>query len=59
MKHLSKHPLFREISQEEYESDPCVKIMCEETEEGKKVSRNEGSKYYCVYERIPDESDTH
>ena len=38
-------------------ADPCVEAMKNETEEGKKVARNKGSKYYAVYERI-DPSET-
>jgi tRNA (guanine-N7-)-methyltransferase len=55
-----QHPLFRRLSEEECNEDPCVEAMKNETEEGKKVSRSggdnkKGEKYYCVYERIPDE----
>jgi len=54
--HVAKcdaHPLFRRLSDEDVEkNDPCVEAMKTETEEGKKVARNKGSKYYAVYERI-------
>lgn len=46
------HPLFRKMSDEELENDPCVEAMRTETEEGKKVARNNGSKYHAVYERM-------
>ena len=46
------HPLFRRLSDDELEMDPCVKAMTVETEEGKKVERNNGEKYRAVYERI-------
>jgi tRNA (guanine-N7-)-methyltransferase len=48
------HPLFRRLTDAEARADPCVDAMRTETEEGKKVDRNGGSKYYAVYERIPD-----
>lgn len=50
VEHCDAHPLFRRIA--EPEDDPCVKAMSTETEESKKVERNNGSKYYAVYERI-------
>ena len=51
--HVAKcdaHPLFERIEDEkELADDPCVNAMITETEEGKKVARNKGSKYYAVY----------
>mmetsp|Transcript_17755 Transcript_17755/g.49176 ORF Transcript_17755/g.49176 Transcript_17755/m.49176 type:complete len:322 (+) Transcript_17755:176-1141(+) len=51
--HVAKcdaHPLFDRIEDEkELADDPCVNAMIIETEEGKKVARNKGSKYYAVY----------
>ena len=44
------HPLFQRI--DDIEDDPCVQAMKTETEEGQKVERNKGSKYYAVYRRI-------
>ncbi|KAL7557211.1 hypothetical protein ACA910_001279 [Epithemia clementina (nom. ined.)] len=32
--------------------DPCIRAMLTETEEGQKVQRNQGSKYYIVFRRI-------
>lgn len=55
VKHLEEHPLFQRLSKEWEESDNCVKIMTHETEEGKKVARNNGSKYIACFRRIPDE----
>lgn len=52
VKHCRAHPLFRELTKEEMDSDPCVKAMYSETEEGKKVERAGTNKYYAVYERI-------
>lgn len=50
--HLKEHRMFRELTKEEMEQDPCVELIYHTTEEGKKVARNEGSKWYCVFERI-------
>jgi tRNA (guanine-N7-)-methyltransferase len=54
------HPLFKRLSEQEMNNDPCVELMKNETEEGKKVSKlggdnKKGEKYYCVYQRIPNE----
>lgn len=52
VKHCRAHPLFRELSKDEMDEDPCVKAMYSETEEGKKVERAGTNKYYAVFERI-------
>ena len=48
------HPMFRKLTEDEMDADPCVKLM----KEGKKVVR-EGKFgheiYYGVYERISDD----
>jgi tRNA (guanine-N7-)-methyltransferase len=36
-------------------NDPCINAMKNETEEGKKVTRNNGDKYYAIYRRINDD----
>ena len=46
--------LFERVSDEELASDECVKVMREETEEGKKVARNQGPKFVAVFRRLPD-----
>lgn len=43
--------LWEQVQQEELDADPCVKVMSEETEEGKKVTRNKGNKYVAVFRR--------
>jgi hypothetical protein len=55
LKQCQAHSLFRQLSNDELAKDPCVEAMRVETEEGKKVERNKGNKYYAVFERI-DES---
>jgi len=56
--HVTKcdaHPLFERITDEkDLAKDPCVAAMIVETEEGKKVARNKGSKYYAVYKYRSD-----
>lgn len=49
------HPLFARIPDDELVHDPCVHAMITETEEGKKVARNKGQKYYAVYRYIQQE----
>jgi tRNA (guanine-N7-)-methyltransferase len=52
VRECDSHPLFRRLSEDVLKKDPCVEAMTIETEEGKKVERNKGSKYYAVYERL-------
>jgi len=52
LQHCRAHPMFRELTEDELEDDPCVKAMYNETEEGKKVERGGAKKYYAVYEKI-------
>jgi tRNA (guanine-N7-)-methyltransferase len=37
------------------DDDPCIAAMRTVTEEGQKVERNQGDKYYAVYERIDED----
>ncbi|KAF3910221.1 hypothetical protein ABW21_db0203073 [Orbilia brochopaga] len=50
-KHLDEHAMFERIPEEEQEEDVCVKIMRTDTEEGKKVARNKGSKWVACFRR--------
>ena len=43
--------LWERVGQEGLDEDPCVRVMSEETEEGKKVGRNGGRKYVAVFRR--------
>lgn len=54
VEHISVHPLFRRLTSAEYEGDVCLKAATEDTEEGVKVTRNNGEKFVAVYERIED-----
>jgi tRNA (guanine-N7-)-methyltransferase len=44
--------MFTRIPDEEAIKDPCVKLMIETTEEGKKVERSGSNKYWAVYRRV-------
>lgn len=54
VQHLEAHPSFERVSEEEQEADPCVAIMKTETEEGKKVERNQGPKFVALFRRLDD-----
>lgn len=46
--------LWERAGDEEVETDPMVEIMRNETEEGKKVTRNGGTKHVAVFRRKVD-----
>ncbi|TKA81473.1 tRNA (guanine-N(7)-)-methyltransferase [Friedmanniomyces simplex] len=52
--HFAAHPSFERVGEEELEGDECVGTMRTETEEGKKVERNSGTKYVVVFRRLED-----
>lgn len=54
VEHFEAHPSFERVGDEATEADECVGVMREETEEGKKVSRNGGKKFVAVFERLED-----
>ncbi|XP_031781602.1 tRNA (guanine-N(7)-)-methyltransferase [Nasonia vitripennis] len=54
VQHLTEHPLFERIPEEELITDPIVEKLYESTEEGQKVTRNKGDKFLAVFRRIPD-----
>eukprot|EP01147_Barroeca_monosierra_P005840 gene5840-9043_t len=64
VEHLTAHPLFERVSQEELEKDPIVPKLYQSTEEGKKVYRNkakgenhgDGDVRVAVFRRLPDPS---
>ena len=51
-KHCKEHGMFREMGEEELEGDVCIELMRTSSEESKKVERNKGSKYWCVFEKV-------
>lgn len=52
--HFEAHPAFERVSEEDQEKDECVAVMKTETEEGKKVERNQGLKFVALYRRLED-----
>ncbi|KAI0233885.1 tRNA (guanine-N(7)-)-methyltransferase (tRNA(m7G46)-methyltransferase) [Massospora cicadina] len=52
--HLTRHPLFERISDEEALSDPVTFHVLASTEEGKKVERNQGDKFLALFRRVSD-----
>ena len=53
-KHFGTHPSFERVGEKEQEEDLCVQTMRIETEEGKKVERNDGQKFVACYKRLKD-----
>lgn len=55
VKHLTDFPAFDRISNDDEclkdENDPCVKVVYGSTEEGKKVARNGGEKWFAAFRR--------
>ena len=51
---MDQSPIFRRLDEKEVGDDVCVDLIMNETEEGKKVSRNNGKKFVAVYEKICD-----
>jgi len=49
---LTNHPLFERIPEDELENDDAYKATFNSTEEGKKVARNEGSKWPACFRRV-------
>jgi tRNA (guanine-N(7)-)-methyltransferase len=54
VEHFEAHPSFELVSRDDVEKDQCVEIMRNETEEGKKVDRNKGTKYVALFRRLED-----
>ncbi|KAL1871665.1 tRNA (guanine-N(7)-)-methyltransferase (tRNA(m7G46)-methyltransferase) [Diaporthe australafricana] len=52
--HFEAHPAFERVSEGDQEKDECVAVMRTETEEGKKVERNQGLKFVALYRRLED-----
>ena len=50
--HFKRFPLFEELSKEELEDDLIVPYLFDTSEEGQKVTRNNGEKFYSVFKKI-------
>lgn len=55
IKHLNAFPLFQIVSDKDLQGDVCVDAVWNATEEGKKVIRNKGEKWFAAFRRIEDE----
>mmetsp|Transcript_2320 Transcript_2320/g.1663 ORF Transcript_2320/g.1663 Transcript_2320/m.1663 type:complete len:269 (+) Transcript_2320:113-919(+) len=47
--HMEAHPMLEKVDEAENAGDPCVKFMREQTDEAKKVIRNEGQIWHAVF----------
>ncbi|KAL7622253.1 tRNA (guanine-N(7)-)-methyltransferase (tRNA(m7G46)-methyltransferase) [Parahypoxylon ruwenzoriense] len=54
VQHFDAHRSFERVHEEEQEADACVEVMRTETEEGKKVARNQGPKFVALFRRLED-----
>lgn len=56
VRHLDAFPLFERIPDDDasLQSDPCVDAVTYSTEEGLKVERNAGNKYFAAFRRTAD-----
>ena len=54
VQHFGAHSSFERVPEDEQETDVCVLTMRIETEEGKKVERNQGHKFVACYRRMED-----
>ena len=48
---LDGHPMFELAPDEENEADPCIKCMCEGTDEAKKQIKREGQIWHAVFRK--------
>ena len=56
LRHLEAFPLFKRIPNDDpsLKEDPCVDAVTYSTEEGRKVERNAGDKFFAAFVRVPD-----
>lgn len=54
VKHVSEHPLFKQIPEAEMANDPVVNVLRDCSEEGQKVLRNNGKHFLGIFKRIED-----
>ena len=55
--HLNQHPLFERLSKEWESKDQFAQLMWNATEEGQKVTRNQGLKWSACFKRLPNPPD--
>jgi len=51
VQHFESQPLFERIPEEQLKEDPVIPVILNETEEGKKVQRQNGKKFLAVFMR--------
>lgn len=49
---FNQHPLFEQVPHEAALQDPISTIVLNDTEEGRKVARSGGQKFYACFKRI-------
>ncbi|KAN0025586.1 hypothetical protein ACTFIU_002025 [Dictyostelium citrinum] len=54
--HFKNHPLFEQVERDIAENDSCIPLIVNSTEEGRKVNRIDGKKWFAVFRRITDPS---
>lgn len=54
VEHFEGHASFERVEEKEQDGDVCVQTMMVETEEGKKVERNQGQKFVACFRRLAD-----
>ncbi|KAL1140464.1 hypothetical protein AAG570_000396 [Ranatra chinensis] len=54
VKHFTEHPLFSRVIESELKNDPVIEKLLDCSEEGMKVSRNNGQKFLAVFRREAD-----
>ena len=55
--HISAFPLFERLGASELSQDPIIPLLSDNTEEGKKVARGDGTVYIACFQRIADPLD--
>ncbi|GJQ87783.1 hypothetical protein Trydic_g18640 [Trypoxylus dichotomus] len=54
VQHFVEHPLFEQVPDVELKDDQIVEKLYSSTEEGQKVTRNNGEKFLAVFRRVSD-----
>ncbi|XP_055524295.1 tRNA (guanine-N(7)-)-methyltransferase [Wyeomyia smithii] len=51
-KHIEQHPAFERLSEEQLREDILAEKLLDSSEEGKKVTRNNGDKFVAIFRRV-------
>lgn len=52
--HFENHPLFVPLTSEEIKNDIVIEKLYQSSEEGQKVTRNNGEKFLAAFKRVKD-----